>query len=872
MKKKANIFHHTHWDNEWYFTEEDSLIQLSYHMKELLYALEHNIIDYFYLDGQTAILEDYISLHEEDKERIQDLIRNAKLMVGPFHTQLDSFICSGESIIHNLRYGIQYANQLGGVTNVAYLPDSFGQSQDYPKIFRQFGIESFVFRRGMGDEHQLPLDFIFRSNDGSEVVSTTLHCGYGFATEPFINHTLIKDAGLDYDGKDIKKQLENLSALSTLKDEFLLPIGNDQTPVIWNFKELLAECNQSEYYEFEETTLPQYMEKLKANRASLLTYEGEFINPQYHRVHRSISSARMDIKLLQDKIERLMALEIQPMMTILQEIGLAYDEKIIQRIWNLLVRSQTHSGATNTDQTNGLILTRTQRALNLAEALKVYLIRKVAISLPSEKSPVVFFNTLPYSRTMIVEIDIYTKKKDFSLVYQHKKVSYSIMNQQRKYGGVARKDTEGYEEEKYYYQSRITLEINDVEAFSYHTLYVVEGEKEDCSIIEKTEAIENEYYRIVKTETGLRLYHKEFHTTTEDFIYIEESGDEGDNYDYSYPVEDMINVDSFAHASCCCTTCKEQAKMVMTGSLAFPSNLKKRASHVVDTENPYEIEIQLKKKDRTIGIKGFVNNHAKNHRVRIVVRTPYDTTHSLAGTQFGNIQRENNPKIMQDWKREGWLEEPSPIYPFLNYVVLAQEDKGLAIFTKASKEYEIIGKTYSDFAVTIFRSVGHLGLPDLQRRPGRASGVAEKIIPSPDSQMLGKNYFDLGLHPLSTIDTNSIVNRYNEYAVEECYYQNQTLNRVVYPISYFHTNPLYNEVEDSYVLPMNMEYKEYAFSTLECNNEKGILRLFNNMESKQTKEEHWKLDLLGNKIEKSKIVRHGEIANLQILSMDTKDI
>ena len=39
-KKNAYIYHHTHWDNEWYFTEEDSNIQLVYHMKELLDALE----------------------------------------------------------------------------------------------------------------------------------------------------------------------------------------------------------------------------------------------------------------------------------------------------------------------------------------------------------------------------------------------------------------------------------------------------------------------------------------------------------------------------------------------------------------------------------------------------------------------------------------------------------------------------------------------------------------------------------------------------------------------------------------------------------------------------------------------------------------
>ena len=430
MKTKANIYHHTHWDNEWYFTEEDSLIQLTYHMKELISALEQNVIDYFYLDGQTAILEDYLELHQEDKDRVKKLIEDKRLFVGPFLSQIDSFITSGESVVNNLRYGMNYGNQYGGVCKVAYLPDSFGQSQDYPKIFNDLGIHSFVFRRGMGDEHNLPLDFIFQSNDGSQVICSTLNCGYGFATAPFLNKTLTGDAGLDYDGKDIKKQLQNLARLSTLDGEFLLPIGNDQTPVIWNFKELLNYYQNDDTYDFVEVTLPEYMEKLAKNKENLKTYQGEFINPQYHRVHRSIYSVRMDIKNLQDQLERLTALEIQPILTILNRIGLPYDEKITGRIWNLLGRSQTHSGATNTDKTNDLILNRTAKAFNLAEALKVYLIRKVAVSLPKEHAPIVFFNTLPYQRDMVMELKVYTKSKNFSLQYKGSDLEYTLSSQE----------------------------------------------------------------------------------------------------------------------------------------------------------------------------------------------------------------------------------------------------------------------------------------------------------------------------------------------------------------------------------------------------------------------------------------------------------
>ena len=864
MKKKANIYHHTHWDNEWYFTEEDSLIQLTYHMKELLEALENNVIDYFYLDGQSAILEDYLELHQEDKDRVTKLIQDGRLFAGPFLTQIDSFITSGESMINNLRIGMNYVDQYGGTSKVAYLPDSFGQSQDYPKIFRQCGIDSFVFRRGMGDEHELPLDFIYQSNDGSKVITTTLNCGYGFATEPFINHRLTKDAGLDYDGKDISSQLKKLAALSTLEDEFLLPIGNDQTPVIWNFKELLEEYKKDDLYDFEEITLSAYMDKLKENEDKLKIYQGEFINPQYHRVHRSIYSARMDIKVWQDRLERMMALEIQPIMTILQDLGLHYDDKLVNRIWNLLGRSQTHSAATNTDKTNNLILGRTLKAYNLAEALKVYLIRKIAISLPKDNIPIVFFNTLPQKRDMVLKLKVYTRKSDFSLSYQNEILSYTRLSQEKIYGGVVRKNISHHDESLYFYETEIEVCLPEVDAFSYGTILVHDKKKYISACVEKVDLIENDYYKITRGINGFDLYVKENGETIQDFIYLEESGDEGDNYDFSNPEKDMILMDTFRKCNFEFNHTKNSGVLSIDGKFKCPMNLKQREQNILDNEDEYHIEIRLTTKDKVISVKGYYDNKAENHRIRLVFKTPYQTITSIAGTQFGYIERNNYSKLMDIWKKDGWLEEPTSIYPLLNYVMLNNEkDEAYGVYTKSSKEYQIVGENYSDIALTIFRSVGHLGLPDLNRRPGRASGIAEKIISSPQSQMKQKNEFEFGFTYMKSLDFNKVVNQYNAFVCEPCYYQNQRMNRVVYPISYFETNPLRTEVPMSYCLSINMNHS-LAFSTLEMYKGKKICRFFNNGDAIVLTNDIQKYDLLGEKIEESKEIKKGEILNIEL--------
>lgn len=837
-KKIANIFHHTHWDNEWYFTEEDSLIQLSYHMKELIIALEENIIDYFFLDGQTAILEDYLRVHPEDKKKIESFIESGKLFVGPFHTQLDCFISSGESVINNLRLGIEKANSNGGVSKVAYLPDSFGHTQDFPKIFRSMGINDFVFRRGMGTEHKLPLDFYWESNDGSKVLVNTLNSGYGFATGPFMNGTLVKDSGKDYDGKDVSSQIKNIYSNSCLKNEFLLPIGNDQTPVIWNFKELIDKYNkESEEYQFIEVTLQEYMNKLRTEGSNLKTYKGEFISPEYHRVHKSIYSARADIKAIQDKIERIMTYEVQPLMSMIDKLGLEYDKNLVDTIWDLLVRSQTHSSATNTDTTNELILKRSEKAYNLALSVKIYLARKIAITIKGDKDkyPIVIYNTLPEKRNLCVKLKVYSNNKYFKLMLDNQEIEYSILQVEKLFKGTFRKDTNLMSDDEYYYKTHITLNIKDFAGFSYKTIYLVDGEEpnniEKVKMVKDT--IENNRYRVAINNGKINVYDKKYNITNEDIIYFEESGDEGDNYDYSYPTDDLVL--KYGFSDCKIKKSfqgKDFSELEIEGIMMVPYNLEDRTLNKLSSELKYNLRIRLKEDNDVIEISGKVKNAALNHRVRLVIKTLNSNEYSYAGTQFGYIKRVVEDEALTNWRENGWLEEPSSINPLLNHVSLVKDNLVATVFTRGSKEYEVIGKDKTDIAITLFRSVGHFGLPDLNRRPGRASGLAEKIIESPLSQMMGENEFEIGLSYYDHYDANCITRDYVGYATDQTYYQNQRLDKVVFPISYFETNPLQYEVPEEFRL-LELKESQAAFGTLKkADKEKAyILRIYNNEDS-----------------------------------------
>lgn len=119
MKKIVHVVPHSHWDREWYFTTSRSKIYLMNNLKKIIKTLEENDeFLYFVLDGQMSLIDDYLSFCPEDKNRIIKLLENNKL-IGPWYTQTDQLLISGESIVRNLLYGINKSNEFGKYMNVA---------------------------------------------------------------------------------------------------------------------------------------------------------------------------------------------------------------------------------------------------------------------------------------------------------------------------------------------------------------------------------------------------------------------------------------------------------------------------------------------------------------------------------------------------------------------------------------------------------------------------------------------------------------------------------------------------------------------------------------------------------------------------------
>jgi alpha-mannosidase len=172
---------HTHWDREWHRTHEEFRYRLVRVMDGLLDLLEEDSrFRHFTLDGQVIVVDDYLEVRPEARERIETLVRAGRLVVGPWYVLPDEWLVSGEALIRNLRLGLERAAALGGAMPIGYVPDQFGHVGQLPQIFAGFGLESAVLWRGVGRDVDETL-FTWEAPDGTQVFTVYLLHGYSNA-------------------------------------------------------------------------------------------------------------------------------------------------------------------------------------------------------------------------------------------------------------------------------------------------------------------------------------------------------------------------------------------------------------------------------------------------------------------------------------------------------------------------------------------------------------------------------------------------------------------------------------------------------------------------------------------------------------------
>ncbi|PMM36448.1 mannosylglycerate hydrolase [Vibrio splendidus] len=770
---RVHITPHMHWDREWYFTTEESRILLVNNMEEIMNRLESDPeYKYYVLDGQTAVLEDYFAIKPENTERVKALVEAGKLIIGPWYSQTDTMQVSGESIVRNMMYGIRDCMKFGDAMKIGYLPDSFSMSSQLPMIYNGFDITRAMFWRGCSERHGTnKTEFLWQSNDGSEVTAQVLPLGYAIGKY------------LPQDEEGLRARLDKyfpvLEKPSVTKD-ILLPNGHDQMPIQKDIFEVMDKLR--EIYpdrEFSMSRFEEVFEKVEAARDQLDTIKGEFNDGKYMRVHRTISSTRMDIKLIHAEIENKIVNILEPLASIAWTLGFEYHHGLIEKMWKESMKNHAHDsiGCCCSDKVHAEILNRYILADDMATNLIHFYKRKIVDHMPDREGcdKLAMFNLSPYEREEVVNTTITIRAQEFSIFDENQNpVEYFIQDKRQIDPGKVDRQIVHYGNYDPFMEFDIQIK-RSVPAMGFTTLHIQGNEKGAVKVAEQKDyLLENEYYRINVNDNGtLTIFDKETEQVFDQVLRLEDGSDDGDEYDYSpsrqewllysdeFPVETSINHQGF------------QSVANIAFRMNVPANLAEREERT--GQNGFveaQCQVVLKQGSRRIEVRMELDNQADDHRVRVLVPTPFVSETVVADNQFGCITRPTNDPAMAVWEEEKWKEAPVPVYQLMNFAALENGKAGMAIMSNGLREFEVIASQGDEnrdtFALTLFRGIGVLGKEELLLRPGRPSGIK---IPTLDSQVRGKLVCEFTLCGFSGnhIDANVMAQARDNVTQIECY-------------------------------------------------------------------------------------------------------
>ncbi|MGZ4109556.1 MAG: glycoside hydrolase family 38 N-terminal domain-containing protein [Actinomycetota bacterium] len=325
---------HTHWDREWYepfSVFSDRLVA----MMDTLIELADRGFPHFHLDGQTAMIDDYLAVRPERAADIERLIREGRLSAGPWFTQMDEFLTSGESHIRNLEKGLARARELGRALEVGYMPDQFGHIGQMPQILRQGGVDRAVVWRGVPAVVDRDA-FVWESPDGSAVLTEYLAFGYfnGAAFDKAADPADLADAVL----RSVERQRSFMAS-----DRILVMVGYDHAGPDATLPERLAAARPT--LGGVSAAIGGLADHLDGERLAGYppVWRGELRSSARAHLLPNVISGRVHQKRERGRVEALIERYAEPLAALVP--GFAWPADELDRAWTLLLWNGAHDSA-----------------------------------------------------------------------------------------------------------------------------------------------------------------------------------------------------------------------------------------------------------------------------------------------------------------------------------------------------------------------------------------------------------------------------------------------------------------------------------------------------------------------------------------------
>ncbi len=780
--KRIYIVPHTHWDREWYLPYQHYRIRLTRLVKELLNILD-NDPDYvsYHLDGQSSVLDDYLEIHPEDRERLRTRIVEGRIKVGPWYVQPDESLVSGESLIRNFALGIRKAEGMGGSLKFGYLPDMFGHISQLPQVLRGFGMSQAVFWRGLGEvAARSQSELTWEGADGSELFAYRLSNQLGYSE---LFH-LYSDPGKA--AEQIRGAVERHLAPASGIDTLLLMVGVDHMEPQRDLSRIIREATPLlPEYELVFGTLDEFLNEAEriTHGKNLFKAFGELRDTNrvttgaFNFLLANVLSSRMYLKQANAQAQYLLERWAEPFSVIASDLGASsYPTGLLEQSWTYLLQNHPHDSicGCSRDEVHRQMMTRFDWSTEISgqlrdEALYSLMAQIDASALPKERIVFHAINPLERTRRDIVmaelhlpanepsfrTIDIYDSegnrlpsqlldvRPEFRCIHHHETGVRDMAMLHNAAPPEERGILPGLE---YSLKATIAFMPQTLPALGYATFTAVPNRKRvpERGIIVKGHSLENEWLKAdVHFDGSITLYDKKSDQCYEGLLVFEDGGDGGDGYTYSAPLIDEVFTSRGIQAAVSVSADGEAlGALRIERSWELPAALapdrKRRASERRTCRLVTEVSLGVE--DEWLGVKVTFDNQAADHRLRVAFPTGLKSETSWASAAFDLVER--SVKVVQP-DEEAWIEDAVGVFPNHGFAGItdASGKLGFAVAPLGLPECEVAadGTLY----LTLLRAVGYLGSPD----PLTIVSGAGPNFPTPDGQCPGTHTFRFALVP-----------------------------------------------------------------------------------------------------------------------------
>lgn len=755
---KGIVVSHTHWDRAWYWPFEQFRVRLVQTVDQVLDILDSDAsYRSFTLDGQTVVLEDYLEVRPERRKDIERLVNARRLVIGPWYVLPDLFLVSPESLVRNLMLGMRSARQFGHVMREGYVPDPFGHIRQLPQILAGFGLRSFIFMRGMGENaEELGSEFWWRAPDGSTVLAVYQRDNYGnlacwgFPYE-FGDYRYERPDPATAVG-NVSKTFESIRAFARTP-YLLFNNGIDHLPPQPEVPELIAHVNRTmPDLRLSHGTFSEFVDAVlqSSSAPSFRTYTGELTGNAHHLILLSVYSARMYLKTANAACQQLLERYAEPVAALAAAETKLDFTPFVWQAWRELLKNHPHDDicGCGVDEIHRDNVNRFERVRQTGEYVRdegLQVLARHIDTAAQEGKPILLFNPLGWSRTECVELELLfapddPMRKEFTLFdAAGSPVPFAVTGIRPLYRMEILKEGR--------YEAVTVTALVTVPPAGYATLYVrPKKAKPVPSMVQASvRGMENDLLKVSMHPNGtVTVTDKGTRQVYRDLLLFEDTEDAGDEYTYSWAERSRTFTTRGSRPVITVTERSPlHAVITVTHTMKVPASLSpsRRERSAERTTVTIVSRLTLRAASRRLEVETTVTNRARDHRLRVHVPTGMSTDRSFAGGHFDVVERPH-PSAKRPTMKNRF--EYYATRHLNDFVSMHDAERGLTLATKGLPEYEVVSGPSGDvLALTLLRCVGQLSRNDYITRHMQAGPQ----LPTPEAQCLGTYTMECAVIP-----------------------------------------------------------------------------------------------------------------------------